>query len=55
MTCEDFAAYLEDVISNVISNRVTSSIFFDLTKNDLKELAPAVGDRIGLKNILDQA
>ena len=58
MSCEDFAAYLEDnnlhedVISNVISNRVTSSIFLDLTENDLKELAPAVGDRIALrKNI----
>ena len=55
MSCEDFAAYLEDnnlhedVISNVISNRVTSSIFLDLTENDLKELAPAVGDRIALR------
>ena len=60
MSCEDFAAYLEDnnlhedVISNVISNRVTSSIFLDLTENDLKELAPAVGDRIALRKILDQ-
>lgn len=61
ITCEDFAAYLgdnnlhEDVISNIIYNQVTSSIFLDLTENDLKELAPAVGDRVALRKILDQA
>ena len=48
--CEDFAAHLqdnglhEDVVSKVISNRVTSCIFLDLAKDDLKEIAPAVGD-----------
>jgi len=61
MACEDFAAYLkdsglhEDVISNVISNRVTSSLFLNLMEDDLKELTPAVGDRIALRKILEQA
>ena len=55
LTCEDFGAYLkdnglhEDVISNVIFNRVTSSLFLDLVEDDLRELAPAVGDRIALR------
>lgn len=61
LSCEEFADYLrdnglhEDVISNVASNRVTSSVFLDLGEADLKELAPAVGDRIALRKILDQA
>ena len=61
LPCEDFAAYLqdngihEDVVSNVISNRVTSCIFLDLAEDDLKEIAPAVGDRIALRKILEQA
>lgn len=60
-TCEEFATYLEDnglhedIVSNVTSNRVTSSIFLDLKEEDLKELAPAVGDRIALRKILDEA
>ena len=61
LTCEDFAAYLgdnslhDDVISKVISNRVTSAVFLDLAEDDLNELAPAVGDRIALRKVLDQA
>ena len=61
LTCEDFAAYLgdnglhDDVISKVISNRVTSAVFLDLVEDDLNELAPAVGDRIALRKVLDQA
>ena len=61
IACKDFAAYLgdnnlhEDAISNVISNPVMSLIFPDLTENDLKELAPPVGDRITLRKMLDQA
>ena len=30
-------------------------IFLNLTEEDLKELAPAIGDRIGLRRILEQA
>lgn len=60
-SCEDFAAYLqdngvhEDVVANVNYNRVTSCIFLDLAEDDLKEIAPAVGDRIVLRKILQQA
>lgn len=61
MPCKDFAAYLrdnglhEDVISQVVSNRVTSAVFLDMVEDDLKELAPAVGDRIALRKILEEA
>ena len=45
----------EDVIPKVVDNRINSVIFFNLTEEDLKELAPAIGDRIGLRRILEQA
>jgi len=57
---EDFVAYLtekglhEDVIARVVDNRITSAIFLDLTEEDLKELAPAIGDRIALRRMLEQ-
>lgn len=58
---EEFATYLtdkglhEDVVANVTSNRITSSLFLDLAESDLKELAPAIGDRISLRKILEEA
>ncbi len=61
MPCEDFAAYLrdngvhEEIISKVVSNRVMSAVFLDLMEDDLKKLAPAVGDRIALRKILEEA
>ena len=58
---EGFAEYLsakglhEDVISSVVTNRVTAEIFVSLTEGDLKELAPAVGDRLCLRKTLEEA
>ena len=58
---DDFVAYLtekglhDDVIAKVMDNRINSAVFLDLTEEDLKELAPAIGDRIALRRILEQA
>ena len=41
----------EDVVSNIIANRVTSSLFVELSDEDLKELVPAVGDRMTLRKV----
>ena len=57
---EELASYLtekglhEDVVANIISNRITSGLFLDLEESDLKELAPAIGDRVTLRKILDE-
>lgn len=59
--CDAFADYLsakglhEDVISTVITNRVNAELFLSLTEGDLKELAPAIGDRLCLRKILEEA
>lgn len=58
---EAFADYLrakglhEDVISAVVDNRINSVLFLSLTESDLKELAPAIGDRLCLRKILEEA
>ena len=44
----------EDVVATIISNRICSETFLDLTEIDLKELAPTIGDRIRLRNILEE-
>jgi len=55
---DEFASFLtyeavhENVVSNVIANLVTRVLFIELSEEDLKELAPAVGDRIALKKVL---
>lgn len=57
---EAFADYLrakglhEDVVSAVLANRI-SELFLSLTEGDLKELAPAIGDRLCLRKILEEA
>ena len=54
---EDFARFLtsegvqDDVVSNVIANHVTSVLLVELCDEDLKELAPAVGDRMALRKV----
>lgn len=55
---EEFATYLtdkglhEDVVADVINNRIMSLLFLDLAESSLKELASAIGDRLALKKIL---
>ena len=39
---------------HVISNRVASALIVELNEDDLKELAPAVGDRIALRKFLER-
>ena len=57
---EAFGEYLlekglhEDVVATIISNRICSETFLALTESDLKELAPTIGDRIRLRNILEE-
>lgn len=57
----DFATFLTDkglhdeVVSNVIENRITGTLFLKLTEADLKELAPVIGDRLALRKVLEQA
>jgi len=58
---EAFTDYLhrkglhEYVISTVISNRINSELFLSLMEGDLKELALAIGDRLCLRKILEEA
>ena len=58
---DEFVEYLiekglhDDVIAKLMDNRITSAVFLDLTDEDLKELASAIGDRIALRKILEQA
>jgi len=42
----------DDIVSNVIANCVTSALFIELSDEDLKELAPTLGDRMALKKVL---
>ena len=57
---EEFASFLsneglhDDVVHNVIDNRITSTLFIELRENDLKELAPATGDRLALRKVLEK-
>ena len=58
---DDFVAYLtekglhNDIITKVMDNRINRAVFLDLTEEYLKELAPAIGDRLALRRILEQA
>ena len=40
------------MFSAIVSNRICSETFLDLTESDLKELALTIGDRIYLRNII---
>ena len=58
---DDFAAFLtseglhDDVVTKIIDNRVTSALFIELSEDDLKELAPVIGDRMALRKVLERA
>ena len=58
---EEFAAYLsgkglhDDVVSVVLGNRINGELFLSLTEGDLKELVPAIGDRLCLRKVLEEA
>ena len=60
LDCEAFGEYLlekglhEDVVATITSNRICSETFVALTESDLKELTPTIGDRIRLRNILEE-
>ena len=45
----------EDVVTKIVDNRITCSLFLDLRKEDLKVLATVIGDRIALRKILEKA
>lgn len=58
---EDFGDFLlgqglhKDVVSTIIRNRIGNEAFVDLTEGDLKDLAPTIGDRIHLRNLVAEA
>ena len=58
---EEFGAFLleqglhKDAISAITNNRICSEAFVDLTESDLKDLAPTIGDRISLRNLVAEA
>ena len=60
MECEEFSDYLlakglgEDVVWNIVGNRIDGLLFTGLSEDEIKELAPAIGDRICLRKILDE-
>ena len=45
----------EDVVANIINNRVSVKLFLELSEDDLKELVLTVGDRITLRKVLKGA
>ena len=45
----------DDVVTKIHDNRVTCSLFLDLTEEDLKDLASVIGDRIALRRALEKA
>ena len=47
-----FAAFYHADISNVTENRISSTLFIE---DDLKELAPTIGDRMVLRKVLERA
>ena len=59
MKCEEFGDYLlakglhKDVASKIVDNRIDGQLFISLSEDEIKELAPAIGDRICLRKILD--
>ena len=59
--CEEFLDYLHekgvhcDLIESIITNRLDSGLFINLSESDLKESAPVIGDRICLRKILEEA
>ena len=58
LNVDDFGEFLlengvhEEVALLFISNRISGSIFLRLSKDDLKELIPTIGDRILVKGLL---
>ena len=60
LNVDDFGEFLlekgvhEELASLFVSNRISGSIFLRLSKDDLKELIPTIGDRILVKGLLNQ-
>ena len=60
MDCTEFCVFLEDkgyhedVIRNFSANRVSGATFVHLTDDDLKELLPVIGDRVGVRKLLEE-
>ena len=61
LSCEGFSSFLEssgvheDVISTFVSNRISGSTFLKLSDDDLKELVPVIGDRVFVRELLEEA
>ena len=60
LNVEELSNYLcnkglhEDVVAAIHDNKITGAIFVCLTKSDLKELAPTIGARITLRNLINK-
>ena len=60
-TVEELADFLEekgisiDVVTNILTNRVSGAVFLKLTDGDLRELAPLLGERTSLRDILNKS
>jgi len=58
LNCEVFGEFLlsqgirSSVVTAVVDNHIDSELFLGLEEEDLKEITPAVGDRIQLRKIL---
>ena len=56
-TAEEMAQFLanhgvsETVKDNIVSNKVSGSVFMKLTEDDIRELAPTIGQRVILRDI----
>ena len=46
--------YHKDVIRNFSANRVSGATFVHLRDDDLKELLPIIGDRVGVRKLLEE-
>lgn len=61
LNCEDFTEFLEaegaheDVVTSFLNNRISGEAFINLSEEDLKELAPAIGDRVFVRELLRKA
>lgn len=45
----------ERVIDNIEENNINGQLFFQLSENDLKEVASLLCDRIALRNLLKRS
>lgn len=60
LDCVGFIEFLvregfhEDVVSSFSNNRICGRTFVQLTEDDLKELLPVIGDRVRIRQLLNE-